>query len=433
MPGMTNDRGMTSDPGMTDDTVKAQYEAFPYPARDPRDEAKRLVVGSPSHLLEINHYVFAGRRDFGRPFRVLFAGGGTGDGTVMLAHQLAERGVPAEIVYLDLSTASRAIAEARARQRRLSGIEFRTGSLLDLPSLGLPPFDYIDCCGVLHHLDDPAAGLAALASALAPGGGMGLMLYGALGRTGVYHVQAILRALAGDLAIRERPAFARRLLEQLPRENWFNLNPFLGDHRTGGDAGLYDLLLHERDRAFTVPEIVDLLSGAALAPAAFIEPARYEPASYVNDPQIRRRLAGKSWLERAALAELIAGNMTKHVVYAVPAARAADAVARPTPESVPVFREADGQQLARGLRPAATLRAQFETIMLRLPMPALAPAIASRIDGIASLAAIQRDLQANVQASLDWPAFLAQFEPFYAAFNGINQLLLRFPPGVASA
>ena len=44
-----------------DDAVRAQYEACPYPQRDPRDEAKRLVTGSPSHLDEIVHYVFAGR------------------------------------------------------------------------------------------------------------------------------------------------------------------------------------------------------------------------------------------------------------------------------------------------------------------------------------------------------------------------------------
>ena len=62
------------------DPVRAQYEAYPYPARDPADERKRLIAGSPSHLLEINHYLFAGRRDFTHPFRALFAGGGTGDG-----------------------------------------------------------------------------------------------------------------------------------------------------------------------------------------------------------------------------------------------------------------------------------------------------------------------------------------------------------------
>src|SRR5262245_11012119 len=102
--------------------VRAQYEAFPYPPRDPRDEAKRLVEGSPSHLLEIDHYVFAGRRDFTQPFRVLVAGGGTGDGTIMLAQHLADRGCPAEIVYIDISAAARTTAEARARQRDLRNI-----------------------------------------------------------------------------------------------------------------------------------------------------------------------------------------------------------------------------------------------------------------------------------------------------------------------
>src|SRR5690242_4451439 len=178
------------------DPVRQQYELLPYPARDPRDEAKRLIEGSPSHLLELNHYLFAGARDFTRPFRALVAGGGTGDGLIMLAQHLSDKGCPAEIVYLDLSKASRAIAEQRAKVRGLGNITFMTGSLLDLPTLGLGAFDYIDCCGVLHHLADPAAGLAALNRALAPDGGLGVMVYGALGRTGVYPMQAMLKTLA---------------------------------------------------------------------------------------------------------------------------------------------------------------------------------------------------------------------------------------------
>jgi hypothetical protein len=87
------------------DRLRAQYEAYPYPARDPRDEAKRLITGSPSHLDELNHYLFGGRLDFARRFRVLVAGGGTGDGTIMLAQHCADAGVPAEITYLDLSDA----------------------------------------------------------------------------------------------------------------------------------------------------------------------------------------------------------------------------------------------------------------------------------------------------------------------------------------
>ena len=133
------------------DPVRAQYEAYPYPARDPQDERRRLVTGSPSHLLEIEHSLFAGRIDRTRPFRALVAGGGTGDGAIMLAQQLADRGIAGEVVHLDLSTASRRVAEARAAVRGLANLRFVTGSLLDAATLGR--FDYIDCCGVLHHLE----------------------------------------------------------------------------------------------------------------------------------------------------------------------------------------------------------------------------------------------------------------------------------------
>src|SRR3546814_17629896 len=98
------------------DKVREQYEAYPYPSRDPADEAKRLIVGSPSNLLEINHYLFAGRRDFRTPFRALIAGGGTGDATIMLAQQLADAaggpGVPCEGVYRALSTGAHSASQA---------------------------------------------------------------------------------------------------------------------------------------------------------------------------------------------------------------------------------------------------------------------------------------------------------------------------------
>src|SRR5206468_607028 len=156
-----------------------------------------------------------GRRDFRQPFRVLVAGGGTGDAVMMLGQHLADRGCPAELVYLDLSTASRAIAEARAAVRGLTTVRFVTGSLLELPSLGLGRFDYIDCCGVLHHLPDPGAALSLLAGALSDTGGIGLMLYGAVGRTGVYDLQAILRRLAPiEMPAAQRVETARRRLQR---------------------------------------------------------------------------------------------------------------------------------------------------------------------------------------------------------------------------
>jgi SAM-dependent methyltransferase len=411
------------------DPVRQQYELLPYPARDPRDEAQRLIEGSPSHLLELNHYLFAGARDFSRGFRALVAGGGTGDALIMLAQHLQDRSCPAEIVYLDLSTASRKIAEARARVRNLDTIRFVTGSLLDLPDLGLGPFDYIDCCGVLHHLADPAAGLAALTQVLAPDGGMGVMVYGALGRTGVYPVQAMLKTLAAQVPAPARTAAAqlaaaRDLLKQLPATNWLRRNPAIGDHLAGGDAGLHDLLLHAQDRAYGVTELAQLVQGAGLEIAAFIEPWRYDPASYLTDASLLHRLNGLDLIGRAAFAEQLAGNLKRHIVYLVRTGRARQSVARPDDRAmVPVLR-AGSEDLAAALRDRRNLKVAIDGLELRVPLPPHAAEILGAIDGRRSIADIHKVVSAT-DALKTWHAFEPAFERAYRTFNSLNRLFLQ--------
>jgi SAM-dependent methyltransferase len=407
------------------DGVRAQYEELPYPARDPRDEAIRLITGTPSHILEINHYLFAGRLNFARPFRALVAGGGTGDACIMLAQQLADRRCPGEVVYLDLSSASREICEARAKARGLRNIQFLTGSLLDLPGMNLGEFDYIDCTGVLHHLPDPAAGMKALASVLQPDGGLGVMLYGQYGRTGVYPLQELLRTLAPkSMATEDRIAMAKRLIRFLPTTNLFRRNPYLNDHVTGGDAGLYDLLLHSIDRAYTVPEIGTLAADAGLRVVAFLEPVRYEPSTYMSDPVISRMASSLPLVERAAFAERLAGNLRTHVFYATRAGF--DTVARPEDTSaIPVLRDMDAAKLAGGLQPGAPLVANLDGFPWRAQLPALAPRIISQFDGRRTVAEIYTSLGA--QGGLpQWDDFYTQFEDLYVKLNGVNHLLLRF-------
>src|SRR6476620_11364129 len=153
----------------TDARLAVQYETYPYPRRDPRDEAKRLIIGSPGHLREIDYWVFGARRPASRPLNALIAGGGTGDATMMLAQQMARVGRPGTVTWLDRSKAALEIAQARAAARGLTNIIWEQRSILELPESGLGPFDYIDCCGVLHHLPDPAEGLRALLSVGAAG------------------------------------------------------------------------------------------------------------------------------------------------------------------------------------------------------------------------------------------------------------------------
>jgi SAM-dependent methyltransferase len=410
------------------DPVRAQYAAYPYPARDPADERKRLIVGSPSHILEINHYVFGGKRDFATPFRALFAGGGTGDGTIMLAQQLTDLGAPTEIVHLDPSHAAQGIAAARAKIRGLNTIHFQPGSIEDLERLDLGRFDYIDCCGVLHHLADPAAGLAVLARALAPGGGLGLMVYGALGRTGVYQVQTILRML-NDL---EEPALprldrARRLLRQLPRTNWLVRNPFIGDHLQGDEAGLYDLLLNERDRAFTVNELAQLAASAGLSVVTLIEPARYAPETYLTDPVLLERVRRLNPIDRWALAELIAGDLKVHIAYLVPSEQATEAKATIAADLIPIFREGDGAAMARGLKPVEPLKIAFGPTTLSFPLPRGALPILAQIDGRRPIGAL-RNAVAEAGLTMSESEFDRDFVLLYGVLNGINHLFLANRP-----
>ena len=407
------------------DKVRDQYETYPYPSRNPADEARRLIVGSPSNLLEINHYLFGGRRDFAQPFRALVAGGGTGDATIMLAQQLADAGGVGEVVYLDLSAASRSIAEARAEARGLTNIRFVQGSLLDLEALGLGRFDYIDCCGVLHHLAEPDAGLAALTGALAPDGGMGLMVYGRYGRSGVYPLQAVLRSLVGDRPLAEQVSFARRLLTNLPATNLFVRNPVLRDH-TGSDAELVDLLLHSQDRAYTVEEIAALLRGAGLNLISFVEPLRYDPATYLKDPVLLRQLGSLTPEGRAALAEKLAGNLKTHVFY-VSRRPAADTLAWPDgPEAIPCLRVLDGAKLAKAVQRDLVLKGEFDGLALKFPLPRLAPAVLPWIDGRTSLGEIQSALQ-ELDPRQKWDHFKAQFDQLYQVLGGLNHLLIRYP------
>ncbi len=405
--------------------LASQYEAFPYPARDPQDEAKRLVVGSPSHLREIDHWIFGARRPAAQPLRALVAGGGTGDGAIMLAQQMHWAGRPGEVVWLDRSGAARRVAEARAAARRLDNMRFVEGSLLDLPGVTSGAFDYIDCCGVLHHLPDPLAGLRALVSALAPGGGIGLMLYAPHGRTGVYMLQEALRLLAPpDLPPPERVGLARRLWKQAPETAWLKRNPWLTDHLSGGDAGLYDLLLNPRDQAFTIPALAALVRAAGLRIACLVEPVRYDPDSYLTDPRLRARAAGLDPVRRAALAEAVTGNMGIHIAYCVAAEATVPAPPWQDPDAVPVLREMDGVALARGLPPDGTMPVSFDGLRVALPMPRLAAAILARVDARRSFGAIADELAAN---GISRDVFRRDLALLRRTMEAMNRLLIAAP------
>jgi SAM-dependent methyltransferase len=388
------------------DPVAEQYEAYPYPARDPVDESRRLIAGSPSDPAEIDHFLFGGARDWSQPFRALVAGGGTGDALVMMAQRLSDAKAAFELVYLDRSQASRHIAEARIAARGLSGVRFVTGDLLDAPSLG--PFDYVDCCGVLHHLPDPQAGFDALAAALAPDGGLGAMVYAPYGRTGVYPLQAALATITAGLPPEARVVRAREVLAALPPTNWFSRNEHVGDHKVS-DAGLYDLLLHARDTPFAADQVMEATERAGLSFAGFIQPARYAPETWLGGAAP----AELSAAQRAALAEQLAGGIKTHAFYAAKGPAKAAAFG---PAARPRLRGASAGQLTAAA--GKTFVVRLDGVSQRIALPRGAAPALRMMDGRRRYGEIAAAL------NLDWLAFAAQMAPIHRTLVGYGVLLV---------
>lgn len=385
-------------------TVSEQYEAYPYPQRDPADEATRLIEGSPSHPHEIDNFLFAGQRDWSRPFRVLVAGGGTGDGLIMSAQHLAHAGHPHQITYVDLSTASRQVAEARAKARGLKNITFHTGSLLDAPDLGA--FDYIDCCGVLHHLPDPAQGFAALRAAVAPDGGLGFMVYAPYGRSGVYPLQEAFGALLDGLSPTERLAKARQLVEQLPKGHPFRLNPHLVDHRQS-DAGFYDLLLHSQDRAFDVGSLLSVLNTTGWELADFTQPALYDLSRIADKPGDMGRA------DAMAIAEKLRGTIKLHVGYAAPAGSGARGASGTNRSAVPHLRGVRAKPLAHAIAQGKRPKLTVSGVETRLDLPKQAAPLVAGIDGRSSVARILSAARLDpMQAGALWSQVDAALRPW---------------------
>jgi hypothetical protein len=262
---------------------------------------------------------------------------------------------------------------------------------------------------------------------LAPGGGIGLMVYAPFGRTGIYMVQDGLRLLT---PANEDPAarldVARRVMKHLPETAWLRANRSVTDHLSGGDAGLYDLLLNPRDQAYTVPALHDLLAGAGLSIACWVEPIRYDPVPLLPDPRLRARVASLSPVERAALAETLAGNIAAHIVYCTRTDEPTERADPLHPAAVPICRAITGEDLAKSIQANNTISVGLDALRVPLAVPPMAGAILRLIDGKRSVGEIGAMLGAR---GIGVEAFTRSWQALFPALEGINRLLLAAPAG----
>ncbi len=248
------------------DPVTHQYTAHPYP--EPGVDLDRRVSLNDPGTFSTLYWPDRPRRG---GLEILVAGCGTVE-----AAALARRHPDAQVVGIDVSRT------ALAQQRTTAA----THGLVNLELIELPVeragelqrrFDFISVAGVLHHLADPTAGLAALGGALRKQGVISAAVYGRHARAGLNALQATLSAMGLDRQTASGRQTARQVIAALspqhPAYGWMA--------RTGEsgaiDAHLIDAFLPAREATFDVPAVLAMVEDAGLDFQGWLQNAPYHP------------------------------------------------------------------------------------------------------------------------------------------------------------
>jgi SAM-dependent methyltransferase len=288
------------------DVIQSFYEAHPYPP--PVESLSRRSVVDPEQRRASSLILWPLQKP--KPARrILVAGCGTSQ-----AARYAFAEPDAEVVGIDVSDTALRHTRALQRKHELGNLSLRQLAIEEAGELG-KTFDQIVCTGVLHHLADPDAGLAALRAVLALDGALQLMVYAPYGRAGVYLMQAYCRLLDVGASRKDLADLAAVVAALGPDHPVTRLVKRVKDF--GQPDALADALLNPRDRAFSVPQLFDWLSRCGLVFGRWQEQAPYLPQSGSAAPKPHAaRLAALAEPDCYAAMELLRGTMDKHACVA---------------------------------------------------------------------------------------------------------------------
>jgi len=286
--------------------VSAFYDRFPYPG-DPLQDGPPPGYNWRWCVDSVRAFVNGAlpqvpRTEVARTWRILDAGCGTGVSTDYLCHL----NPGSDLLAVDISAGALAIARERCRRSQAAAqvraLRIEQRSLLALEGEG--PFDHINSVGVLHHLDRPEAGLAALADRLAVGGVLHLFLYADGGRWEIQRTQRALGLLGAGHGV-EGMQLGRQLLAGLPETNRLRRHH---EQRwaldTAADANFADMYLHPQECSYSIDTLMAFIAGSGLTFAGFSNPEVWDPARLLGGDLLKRAQALPD-LERWRLVEAL--------------------------------------------------------------------------------------------------------------------------------
>lgn len=289
------------------DPVTAFYDRHPYPP--PVGDLDTVASRAPTGPDRVAHHLIWPGRDPGSVGSMLVAG----CGTVQAARQ-ALRHPDRDVVGIDVSETAIEHTRRLVDRHGIPNLTVERRAIEDVGALGRR-FDHVVCTGVLHHLDDPVTGLAALRSVLAAGGAITLMVYAPYGRTGIYLIQDYCRRLGistdpADIA--DLVATLAELPDDHPLSRLLRTSPDF-QH----DDALADALLNPRDRAYAVPELMTLLDDAGLRFGRWERQAPYLPdRGSISETPHAARIAALPEHEQYTAIELFRGTIERHTAIA---------------------------------------------------------------------------------------------------------------------
>ena len=223
--------------------------------------------------------------------QVLVPGCGTGYHPLLLASRHPET----DILALDLSLTSLAYAIRKQEELEIPNVRFCQADLLLLGDLD-ERVDYIDCAGVLHHLESPLQGWRVLSGMLEPAGVMRIGLYSKLARKTI----AMAREKIAELGVPGTADAIREFRQSVMSDP--ELSELRSLARTTADfysmGGVRDLIFHEQEHRFDLPTIRQHLDALGLRFGGFL----------LSDRDVVRRFhasypATDQWLDLGCWAE----------------------------------------------------------------------------------------------------------------------------------
>ena len=236
--------------GLISEKVMRQYEASPYPRwlsidreENPRNLGERLKEQFP-----LQH---TGGLSLDNP-AILVAGCGTGRHAISTANRYSG----SNVLAIDLSLRSLSYAVMQANKISQSNIKFAQADILNLGKIE-QRFDLVESSGVLHHMEEPLAGWLSLRNLLKSNGFMRIGLYSSKGRRRWNKLRETIPCGLDNNSVTN---FIRDRRSSL-----------IGKTAPGNDhiitriadfyslSGCRDLLFHEKEIQFTIPQIAELI------------------------------------------------------------------------------------------------------------------------------------------------------------------------------